>query len=120
MATRVSGASGSLITSVKFLPSGQAFSVPLHSFTRSARGTSLTLFAADVTIAVFLMAGVPGTASASSKHVATATRRRKFQIAGCFIPTLTFRQASSKYCHAARTRQAEVSRHVLNGYAVWP
>src|SRR5207237_2077471 len=67
----MSGDSGSLITSVKFLPSGHVFCVPLQSFAKSARETSESLLPAATTTAMFLIpANAPAAKSARHHKIA--------------------------------------------------
>src|SRR5277367_4253737 len=114
---RVPGESGSLMTSVKLRPSGQAFCVPLHNLMRSASGTSLSLFPAAVITAVFLMAGVEGTARNNIRHAAQIARRRIGKVFRSFIPTLTFRQVNTKYlAHCGDAARGSLPG-VLKGYA---
>src|SRR5262249_29798588 len=87
-ATGTWGNSGSLITNVKLLPSGQVFCVPLHSLTRSASGTSASLLPIDVTTAMFLIAGIAG--AARHKQRARAAASRTLSLNALMETTLTF------------------------------
>src|SRR5262249_15881983 len=71
---RISGASGSLMTIMKLFPSGQVLAAPLQYFTRSAKGTSVSLLPAATTTAMFLIAGTAGRQVSTSNHSAKAPR----------------------------------------------
>src|SRR5580765_6418062 len=103
----ISGASGFLSTSTKFLPSGQAFVVPLHIFTRSASGTSPSLLFADATTAMFLIAGT-ALAEKAARAASAIAPRSSFLLEFPGIPTspshsilavsfLSARAASNRY-----------------------
>src|SRR5260370_4051050 len=90
--TRISGKSGFFSTITKLFPSGHAFAEPLQYLTNSARGTSASLLPADVTTAIFLIAGTAG-AQISANKIAAHAKRNDFSEDNLYIPTSPFEQA---------------------------
>ena len=93
-ATRISGDSGFLMTRVKLFPSGHAFWVPLHNFTRSASGMSESLLPAETTTAMFLIAATLELPSIEAMHKRVVIRSRLPLAFTCIMPALTFRRIS--------------------------
>src|SRR4029077_19524903 len=92
----ISGASGLLMTMEKFLPSGQAFVVPLQNFAISARVTSFTLLLAEVTIAIFLNAASAETAHAAITQPIASVRYSFAEVLSC-MDHFSFQKEYRKY-----------------------
>src|ERR1700733_76371 len=95
----MSGLAGSVITKVKLLPSIQVFCTPLQSFMSSESCTSSIFVPADITTAMFLMAGDTGRGATNNvSAMATAATQIRWPHAVFFmVPHHLSRSFANRY-----------------------